>query len=75
MTSLAAEFGEAGFVGFFALHNYNEPLANSCPDRPWLDDSWWCQNPMASRSSRTVPRPGSGSALRIRTRLRALGRP
>jgi hypothetical protein len=33
------------------------------------------QNPMASRSSSTVPRPGSGSALRMRTRLRALGLP
>jgi hypothetical protein len=37
-----------------------------------LDDSWWCQNPMASRSSRTVPRPGRGSALRTRRRLIAL---
>jgi 2-polyprenyl-6-methoxyphenol hydroxylase-like FAD-dependent oxidoreductase len=40
-----------------------------------LDDSWRFQNPMASRSSRTVPRPGSGSALRMSTRLTALGLP
>ena len=25
---VAAELGEAGFAGFLALHNYNEPLAN-----------------------------------------------
>jgi hypothetical protein len=28
LAKVAAELGEAGFVGFFALHNYNEPLAN-----------------------------------------------
>jgi DNA-3-methyladenine glycosylase II len=33
------------------------------------------QNPMASRSSRTVPRPGRNSALRMRRRLTALGCP
>lgn len=33
------------------------------------------QNPMASRSSSTVPRPGSVSALRMRRRLMALVRP
>jgi hypothetical protein len=25
---VAAELGDAGFAGFVALHNYNEPLAN-----------------------------------------------
>jgi hypothetical protein len=33
------------------------------------------QNPMASRSSKTVPRPEWGSALRMRRRLMALGCP
>jgi AcrR family transcriptional regulator len=33
------------------------------------------QNPIASRSNSTVARPGSGSALRMSTRLRALGWP
>jgi hypothetical protein len=33
------------------------------------------QNPIASRSSRTVARPGWGSALRTRRRLSALGTP
>ncbi len=33
------------------------------------------QNPMASRSSKTVPRPGWGSALRMSRRLMALGCP
>ena len=33
------------------------------------------QNPMASRSSRTVPRPGRYSALRMSRRLTALGYP
>jgi hypothetical protein len=28
LAKVAAELGEAGFAGFFALHNYNEPLAN-----------------------------------------------
>lgn len=27
-TTITAELGAAGFDGFFAFHNYNEPLAN-----------------------------------------------
>jgi radical SAM protein with 4Fe4S-binding SPASM domain len=33
LESVAAELGKAGFSGYLALHNYNEPLANPRLDR------------------------------------------
>jgi len=58
-------------------------LGTSSGNRPWLragpgreaQSVRRHQNPMASRRSRTVPRPGWGSALRMRRRLTALGCP
>jgi len=44
-------------------------------DQPRGDGPRRFQNPMASRSSRTVPRPGMYSALRMSRRLMALGIP
>src|SRR6266568_4240232 len=49
------------------LHQHDHALADGGLDRS--------QNPMASRSSRTVPRSGWGSALRMSRRLMALGCP